>query len=1439
MLVSCMFYIYAKSCSHVVCIVYTFHCDFRKLKLRFHTLKKMWTEVCVLLLLVPNASGFVNLAHDTSQGLQGTANMSEPPQKPDWSAQNAVDGNTDQETLTTCAIMNWELFNYKSVWWKVRLGRRFNVAYLEVFFRGSTITRASGYYFYSYDSTEVFNSNSPDPNNLIYHHDPMSGCPTSFKNITVNRLAQEIVFINKRPTEYSSSCAGDNLAKATVEICEVKVMGCNEDRYSSNRCDNQCNTKCKNRHCDAFNGSCIYGCADSNALTIDCIVCPDGQYISTRQCVPCQGHCVDRAPCDKLTGRCINGCSNYWTGEYCETCLSGYYGNDCNTQCGKCAGNEMCDVNSGDCTGGCRGNWQEPKCYECKDRFYGYTSDCAGNCGHCKDNGICNKETGHCTGGCESNFLGPLCQVCKPGFYGSTCLSRCGHCKNNATCDKESGHCPNGCEQHFKAPYCQVCDDGYYGENCKTSCGNCSHREVCDKQNGTCYQGCINHFKEPKCDVCKDGFYNRSCSAVCGKCVKNEACDKGTGECRNGCQLHFKPPLCQVCKPGFYNSTTNCLSRCGHCKYNATCDNESGQCTDGCELYFKEPYCQVCMDGYYGDNCKTECGSCLNMEVCDKQNGTCYHGCADHFKEPKCDVCEDGFYNKNCSAVCGKCVNNDPCDKETGNCRNECQLHFKPPLCQECLDGFYGSTCNATCGNCENEQSCDKDTGECVNGCKPHYELPLCKECLDGFHGRTCNSTCGNCTDGQPCDKDTGECLSGCRPHYEPPFCKVKSTRQTGDKETNTGAIAGGVVAVLIVAVIVGLAGFFFKRHQGVNKKDPSGHVQIVSNDRMKGSKGNKYADISDNSLERSQEEDTNAALSGDDGGYYNTAEITTYIRTQDLHRVILEKNKKENNVFLDEYKRLPVGNTDKCKIGQQKENIVKNRFKTTFPYDHSRVILKEKWTDNDNDYINANFIKNCNGDKAYIAAQGPKKVTLADFWRMIWQENVKLVVMLTNIVENGKNKCTQYWPEKDKSMDVGPCKIKLLEETEYAFHTYRTFTVQQNNSNTRTITQFHYTAWPDHGTPEELGLVQFHKAVTKKYQTGGLMLVHCSAGVGRTGTFIGLDALLQHGRKFGRINVFEFVHQMREERMTMVQTAEQYIFLHKALLCGFQENDTVIKEDNIPSKINSLLQDTSPLNQRALYKEYKMLQTLKLAYDDKDTEDGLTPDNRGKNYDLKTLPISKYRPYLTTYIKGRNDYINAVCVPSFTAPGAFILTQWPLKDTEVDLWRLCMDHDVNALVVLGDTNECVSWIPRKGSTSFCTPYSLTSGNTGSSNSGVTQDTLVISIEDQRKELDVFYIPYGNDNAILKGVELLLEKEKQHSFTSVIMSKDGAERVGVFCVLHNVLQQLRMDKEVDIFTAVRQVQTRRPEVISKLDEYRRCHELVPVSISEDGIYANM
>nr|XP_022309984.1 receptor-type tyrosine-protein phosphatase epsilon-like [Crassostrea virginica] len=112
-------------------------------------------------------------------------------------------------------------------------------------------------------------------------------------------------------------------------------------------------------------------------------------------------------------------------------------------------------------------------------------------------------------------------------------------------------------------------------------------------------------------------------------------------------------------------------------------------------------------------------------------------------------------------------------------------------------------------------------------------------------------------------------------------------------------------------------------------------------------------------------------------------------------------------------------------------------------------------------------------------------------------------------------------------------------------------------------------------------------------------------------------------------------------------------------------------------------------------------------------------------------------------------------------------------------------------------------------------------------------------MDERKKELDVFRISISNDDAILKGVQLLLEKRKHQMLTSVVLSKDGAEAVGVFCVLHNVLQQLHMDNEIDIFTAVRQIQIRRPEIVTKLEEYRRCYELVLHSISEDGIYANL
>ncbi|XP_056002744.1 receptor-type tyrosine-protein phosphatase alpha-like [Ostrea edulis] len=184
-------------------------------------------------------------------------------------------------------------------------------------------------------------------------------------------------------------------------------------------------------------------------------------------------------------------------------------------------------------------------------------------------------------------------------------------------------------------------------------------------------------------------------------------------------------------------------------------------------------------------------------------------------------------------------------------------------------------------------------------------------------------------------------------------------------------------------------------------------------------------------------------------------------------------------------------------------------------------------------------------------------------------------------------------------------------------------------------------------------------------------------------------------------------------------------------------------------------------------------------------------------------------------------------------------MTQAPLSDTEVDVWRLCMDHEIDAMVVLHQLDEENKWLPGRGSSLSCPPFTVTIGNTGSRLDDVNQDRLVISNNEQTRRMDIYQVPFESDTSVLKGVELLLETEKNPTFTFVVISKDSAGPTGIFCVLHNALQQLRIDGEVDIFTTVRQLQIRRTEVITKLEEYKRCYQLVSQSTAAEGIYANM
>lgn len=246
---------------------------------------------------------------------------------------------------------------------------------------------------------------------------------------------------------------------------------------------------------------------------------------------------------------------------------------------------------------------------------------------------------------------------------------------------------------------------------------------------------------------------------------------------------------------------------------------------------------------------------------------------------------------------------------------------------------------------------------------------------------------------------------------------------------------------------------------------------------------------------------------------------------------------------------------------GAKPENKSKNRFKNILPFDHTRVILQPDdvfAAASGSDYINANYIsgETPGSDRAYIATQGCLPATVVDLWRMVWQEKCRVIVMTTNEVERGRNKCTRYWANKDEQKEVGPFTIACLSEADKHSHIIRELLVlKDGESESRTMFQFHFKAWPDHGVPNDPGDVLHFLDDVRKRQDGmedaGPVLVHCSAGIGRTGTFIVIDVLLNIIKHHGldcEIDIQKTIQMVRAQRSGMVQTEAQYKFIYMAI---------------------------------------------------------------------------------------------------------------------------------------------------------------------------------------------------------------------------------------------------------------------------------------------------
>ena len=265
-----------------------------------------------------------------------------------------------------------------------------------------------------------------------------------------------------------------------------------------------------------------------------------------------------------------------------------------------------------------------------------------------------------------------------------------------------------------------------------------------------------------------------------------------------------------------------------------------------------------------------------------------------------------------------------------------------------------------------------------------------------------------------------------------------------------------------------------------------------------------------------------------------------------------------EEHDYTSSFERLQdVGVEQTSEMALLEVHELKNRYDNVLAYDHSRVVLPLSNDDPTTDYVNANFIDGYYRPQAYIAAQGPVPNSFAAFWRMVWHCNVSVIVMTTQEWEDGRQKCDRYWPdptstpaEKVKNFGLG-LSVHHLETTHYEYWVTRTFKIKYTGWQ-REVTQICYTAWPDHGVPESADEVLLLRLeVHRLAETSiGPTVVHCSAGVGRTGTYIALDRLLDRCTNAdGQLDVEGCVADMRMSRNMMVQTEPQYLFIYGALL--------------------------------------------------------------------------------------------------------------------------------------------------------------------------------------------------------------------------------------------------------------------------------------------------
>nr|XP_046147418.1 receptor-type tyrosine-protein phosphatase kappa-like isoform X8 [Oncorhynchus gorbuscha] len=599
----------------------------------------------------------------------------------------------------------------------------------------------------------------------------------------------------------------------------------------------------------------------------------------------------------------------------------------------------------------------------------------------------------------------------------------------------------------------------------------------------------------------------------------------------------------------------------------------------------------------------------------------------------------------------------------------------------------------------------------------------------------------------------------------------------------------------------------------------------------------------------------------------YQTGQLHPAIRVADLLQHINLMKTSDSYGFKEEYESFFEGQSASWDVAKKDTNRTKNRYGNIIAYDHSRVILQPMEDDPSSDYINANYIDvsgaaSSIGERVrhdrpsliwlyrdgyqrpshYIATQGPVHETVYDFWRMVWQEQSACIVMVTNLVEVGRVKCYKYWP--DDAEVYGDFKVTFVEVEPLAEYVVRTFTLERRGFNElREVKQFHFTGWPDHGVPyHATGLLSFIRRVKiSNPPSAGPIVVHCSAGAGRTGCYIVIDIMLDMAEREGVVDIYNCVKALRSRRINMVQTEEQYIFIHDAILEACLCGETAIPACEYKAAYYDMIRIDSQSNSSHLKDEFQTLNSVTPQPQPEDCSIALLPRNHEKNRFMDMLPPDRCLPFLITIDGESSNYVNAALMDSYRQPAAFIVTQHPLPNTVKDFWRLVYDYGCTSLVMLNEIDlaqGCPQYWPEEGTLRY--------GPVQVECMSCSMDCDVISrlfricnlTRPQEGYLMVRQFQYlgwaahrevpASKRSFLKlilQVDKWQEECEEGEGRTIIHCLNGGGHSGMFCAISIVCEMIKRQNVVDVFHAVKSLRNSKPNMVDSPDQYRFCYDL--------------